>query len=270
MRHNAHARGQIWIKICQICLFSCDGHVKGILGCLGIVTLSLIWPVILMEVIEEHLQSFSVEWAKELHPTQVSKSVDVCVRVGGKGSGVGSRILFSVFHAIVFNVPNVPLEKGVYRDCFPSTLDTMWTVKTRQLCAKGSERELEKFAAVWSIKTADSICVMFVCWRLLIHVCIVCVRVHIKNESFQEHGKNESGQFIFGSPQEKSEGEEQFTLKVLKWLSARAHKLPCHLWDIYAYHKLTEKKCLGTLKVKQTLFTFLPPTQAQLAGVPVG
>jgi len=34
---------------------------KGILGYLGIMTLSLIWPVILMEVIEEHLQSFSVE-----------------------------------------------------------------------------------------------------------------------------------------------------------------------------------------------------------------
>lgn len=31
---------------------------KDILGCLGIVTLSLIWPVILMEVIGEHLQSF--------------------------------------------------------------------------------------------------------------------------------------------------------------------------------------------------------------------
>jgi len=133
---------------------------KGILGYLGIMTLSLIWPVILMEVIEEHLQSFSVEWAKELHPTQVSKSVDVCVRVGGKGSGVGSRILFSVCYAIVSKVPNVSLEKGVCRECFPSTLETMWTVKKRQLCAKGSEGESEKFAAIWSIKTADSICVL--------------------------------------------------------------------------------------------------------------
>ncbi len=31
---------------------------KVILECLGIVTLSLIWPAIPMEVIEEHLQSF--------------------------------------------------------------------------------------------------------------------------------------------------------------------------------------------------------------------
>lgn len=37
----------------------------------------------------------------------------MCVRVGGKGSGVGSRILFGVFYAIVSKVPNVPLEKGV-------------------------------------------------------------------------------------------------------------------------------------------------------------
>lgn len=72
----------------------------------------------------------------------------MCVRVGGKSSGVGSRILFSVFYAIVSKVPDAPLEKGVYGDCFPSTLKTMWTVKKRQLCAKGSERESEKFAAV--------------------------------------------------------------------------------------------------------------------------